>query len=81
MSVRYDLFDAESGALIGEIASKRHAAPWNMYPWQMLQAFQPVAQASTILKRGARMLPKELKRIAQLPLTPTAAPQAATNYW
>ena len=79
-SVRYDLFDAESGALIGEIASKRYAAPWNMYPWQMLQAFQPVAHASTILKRDARMLRKELERIAQLPLTAAAAPQAATNY-
>jgi hypothetical protein len=62
-SVRYDLFDAETGAQVGEIASKRWAAPWNMYPWQMLQAFQPVGHASTILKRDSKMLRKDLSKI------------------
>jgi hypothetical protein len=78
-SVRYDLFDSESGALIGEVTSKRSAAPWNMYPWQMLQALQPVAHASTILKRDARMLRKDLERVAQLPVAQGTVPEIAGN--
>ena len=62
-SVRYDLFDAETGALVGEVASERCGAPWNIYPWQLLQAFQPVGHASTILKRDSKMLRKDLNRL------------------
>ncbi len=62
-SVRFDLFDAESGTLVGEVASKRCAGPWNIYPWQLFQAFQPVGHASTILKRNSKMLRKDLNRI------------------
>ena len=62
-SVRYELYDAETGAQVGEIVSKRCAGPFNIYPWQLLQAFQPVAHASTILKRDSKMLRKDLRRI------------------
>jgi hypothetical protein len=62
-SVRYDLYDAETGVQVGEIVSKRCAGPFNIYPWQLLQAFQPVGHASTILKRDSKMLRKDLTRI------------------
>jgi hypothetical protein len=78
-SLRFEMVDAASGALVGEVLSKRSAAPWNVYPWQMLEAFRPVGHASTILKRDARMLRKDLDRIARLPL-PQPAPAAAGGF-
>ncbi len=79
-SLRFDLVDAASGALIGEVSSKRSAAPWNVYPWQILEAFQPVGHASTILKRDARMLRKDLERIGRMPLSQPAPPHAAGGF-
>lgn len=62
-TVRYELVDADTNTPVGEIASKRCAGPWNVYPWQMLQAFQPVGHAASILKRDAKMLRKDLDKI------------------
>jgi len=67
VSVRYELFDAETGEQVGEVESKRCAGPWNIYPWQLLQAFQPVGHASTLLKRDSKMLRKDLSAIEGVP--------------
>ena len=79
-SLRLELVDAASGALIGEISSKRCAGPWNIYPWQMLQAFEPVGHAATMLKRDARMLRKDLDRLARMPQPPPAPTQSAGGF-
>lgn len=79
-SLRLELVDAASGTLIGEVSSTRCAGPWNIYPWQMLQAFEPVGHASTMLKRDARMLRKDLERLARLPQAPPAPAQSAGGF-
>jgi hypothetical protein len=79
-SLRLELVDAASGTLIGEISSTRCAGPWNIYPWQMLQAFEPVGHASTMLKRDARMLRKDLERLARMPQAPPAPAQSAGGF-
>jgi len=80
VSLRLELVDAASGTLIGEISSTRCAGPWNIYPWQMLQAFEPVGHASTMLKRDARMLRKDLERLARMPQMPPAPTQEAGGF-
>ncbi len=64
--VRFDLVDAATGQKVGEMSSYRNARPWNVYPWDILESFKSVGQSSVILKSDAKLLRKDLQRLAKL---------------
>lgn len=73
-SVHYQLIDAESGHLVGEIDSARKARPWNIPLWEALQSFHRLGQTTVLLRGDARQLRKDLKRLAAVPAPNAAAP-------
>jgi hypothetical protein len=80
-AVKYQLIDAASGRQVGEIASARNAAPWNLPPWEVLQSFRPLGHSTILLKDDSRRLRKDLKRLSRLtPVQPlTVTPAVATE--
>ena len=79
-SVHFELIDAASGRRIGDIDSARHARPWNIPPWEILQSFNRLGQTTVLLKSDAKRLRKDLKRLARLsPKQPSFQPPAVAS--
>jgi hypothetical protein len=79
ISVRYELFDAATGAQVGEIGSKRSARPWNVYPWNFLQNFQKLGHSSLLVERDARTVRRDLNRFPSMPTDKTREAVAGTH--
>jgi hypothetical protein len=78
-SIRYELFDTESGERIGVISCERAARPWNVYPWNALYNFQTLGQGSVILKSDSKRLRKDLQRLGRLSATTARDPSLGTE--
>ena len=65
-SVRFELIDATSGRLVGEISCHRNARPWNVYPWDFYQSFMALGQSEAILRSDSRRVRKDVHRLLGL---------------
>lgn len=65
-TVRYELFDSETGRQIGVISCRRAARPWNVYPWNFLRNFEALGQSSVILASDSRRLRRDIERLSKV---------------